>query len=47
MKDLKEDKAIASGRLELLNDRAYIKWIAVKKTYRNKTIWGYDTSNVN
>ena len=33
---LKEDKAIASGRLEIINDRAYIKWIAVKKTYRNK-----------
>lgn len=33
---LKEDKAIATGRLISENEKAEIKWVAVKKNYRKK-----------
>lgn len=33
---LKEDKAVAAGRLIVNNENAYIKWIAVRKNYRNR-----------
>lgn len=33
---LKEDKAIATGRLLIKNSKAYIKWIAVRKNYRKR-----------
>jgi len=33
---LKEEKAVAAGRLIIRNGNAYIKWIAVRKNYRNR-----------
>lgn len=32
----KEENAVAAGRLEIKNDNAYIKLVAVKKEYRKK-----------
>jgi len=33
---LNEEKAVATGRLDIINDKAYIKWVGVRKEYRNK-----------